>query len=490
MLVRIWYCVLFILAFAGFAQAQQADPVFSIRGSLDGEADELAPQSIVPIPETTTVQTLPVEEVGQEASGRERAQQGARRSAEPIQALTRTGAPVFRRTLQSEVDNGVFGGETDLDRPTGLRVGNFEIFPELRTGGGWTNNVQGVAGGDGGSFYRIAPSVRAVSDWSRHQLSLSLRGSYQGFPENQDDNDLIIGGDLAVRLDLNDFTIADIAVAYEGSPESRSSFEVDQSDITTPFAHDIAANAALTREIGLIDATLRGGVDRSFFTGGETSSGSSIDNQGRNNTVLLGTARLRYGRDAILSPFAEVTALTRLFDQGCDDNSCQDRNAPGYALRGGLVIDRGAKLTGELGVGWRSEHPEASDLDPLQGVTLDGSLIWSPSRLTTVSLTGTTDFDSTTITDSSGSILYSGGMTVQHSLTRNIALDSTNEISWRDYQGIDQKEMDASTSVGLTWAFARYMALETRYTHRWFNGSDADDAFQSDTIEAGVRIRR
>lgn len=497
MLVRIWYCVVFIVASAGFAYAQQADPEIGIRGSLDEAADGPADgvgdgsgQTILSETEASAVQTLPLENVEQQSTDRARAQQGARRSAEPIQALSRTGAPVFRRTLQSEVNNGVFGGETDLDIPTGLRVGNFDVFPELRTDGGWTNNVQGVAGGEEGSFYRVSPSIRAVSDWSRHQLSLSLRGSFQGFPENPDDNDLTVGGDLALRLDINDFTIADFAVTYEGSPESRSSIEVDQTDITTPFAHDIAADASITREIGLIDATLRGGVDRSFFTGGETASGASIDNQGRNNTVLSTTARLRYGRDAILSPFVETTALTRLFDQGCDDGSCQDRNALGYALRGGLVIDRGAKLSGELGVGWRSEHPEASELEPLQGVTFDGSLVWSPSRRTTVSLNGTTDFDSTTIADSSGSILYSGGVTVQHSLTRNLAFDSTSTISWRDYQGIEQTEMDTSTSVGLTWAFARYMALETRYTHRWFNGSEANDAYQSDTIEAGVRIRR
>ncbi len=488
---------MFIAGSAGFAHAQQADPEIGIRGSLDGTADGFADASLDGTAETffpeiggSTVQTLPADAAERQTTDRARAHLRARRSAEPIQALTRTGAPVFRRTLQSEVNDGVFGGETDLDTPTGLRVGNFDIFPELRTDGGWTNNVQGVAGGEEGSFYRITPSVRGVSDWSRHQLSLFLRGSFQGFPDNSDDDDLTVGGDLALRLDVNDFTTADLAVTYEGSPESRSSLEVDQTDIRTPFAHDIAADASITREIGLIDATLRGGVDRSFFTGGESASGDSIDNRGRNNAVLATTARLRYGRDAILSPFVETTALTRLFDQDCDDNSCQDRNALGYALRGGLVIDRGAKLSGELGVGWRSEHPEAPDLEPLQGVTFDGSLVWSPSRRTTVSLNGTTDFDSTTIADSSGSILYTGGVTVQHSLTRNLAFDSTSTISWRDYQGIEQTEMDTSTSVGLTWAFARYMALETRYTHRWFNGSEANDAYQSDTIEAGVRIRR
>lgn len=414
------------------------------------------------------------------------AQAGRTRAVQPFSVRV---LAVTRRTSAGDsgpIGDEVFDGETVRDRPQGIRVGTFLLYPELYTGIGWSDNVDNETGGRSGPLYRINPSLRGQSDWLRHSLTFSLSGTYTGYPDQPDDDNPTGSASVDLALDVADGTVFGIGGRYSLTMEDASSAE---SGGTDQDVHSLGGSLSLRRSLGLVGVELRGDVDHTSYTNstGETTDATSD----RNNTVLSASLRLDGLAGAMISPFAEATALSRIYDTTCADPfNCEDRNATGYALRAGLVYDGGSKLRGEISIGWRSEDLEDGSLPNLEGLLLDGSLIWSPTRLTTVTGTLSTSFDASTIPGASGSILYSGDVRVAHAFSDALVGEIGVGYSERRYQGISLEERQTIATAGVTWAVTDHVALLTNYTYTRFTNSDPGGDYDSNTIEAGVRIRR
>ena len=61
--------------------------------------------------------------------------------------------------------------------------------------------------------------------------------------------------------------------------------------------------------------------------------------------------------------------------------------------RAGLAFDRGPVLTGEMALGYGVQMFDDPSLASISALTVDGSLVWSPTRLYTVTLGGSTVFN-------------------------------------------------------------------------------------------------
>ncbi len=380
------------------------------------------------------------------------------------------------------IDGTVFDGETVFDQPRGLRLGTFNILPELNVTGGWTDNAAGSSSGTSSMLYRIAPSIEGSSQWSRHQLDFALRGSYVSYPDSSEDDDPELSASAGLRLDLTSLTRADIGASYSYSREDTSSAENPDGD---NHVHELAGSLGITRDAGLVSVTLGAGVERTLYTADETLTSTS----GRDNTLYSAGLRLDSNGGGSFSPFVEGALLVRRFDRACSDTLCEKRDATGYELRGGLTIAKGPKLNGEVGAGWRIENLEDNRLDALQGVVVDASLVWSPSRLTTVTAGLGTSFEPTDIDTASGSIIYSGDLRLAHAFSDRFVGETGVGYSTRDYQGISLTENTLTGYAGLTYALTRNIALEAQYRFTAFDSTNSGSDYTSNAIEAGLRFR-
>lgn len=376
----------------------------------------------------------------------------------------------------------VFDGETSYDAPLGLRVGTFTVVPQITVTGGWSDNAAGSASGGGNSLYSIAPDLQIRSDWARHQLDVSLRGSYAAYPGSGVQSEPSIDSTAALRLDAGDSTQINTSLGHSYSREDTSTAENPngEGDVNV-----ITGSLGVTREAGILAATLRGGVARTMYS--EDQDGA--DRSGRNNTLYSATLRLDARTGAILQPFAEVTGLRRAYDEDCAA-PCIRRDATGYALRSGVTIAAGPKLAGELAGGWRVERLDSGQLKDLAGLTVDGSLVWSPTRLTTVTAGLTTTLSPSDLAGSSGSILYSADLRVSHALSERLVAQAGAGYALRHYEGVGIDEATTSALAGATYALTRNVALTGTYTYRTFDSSIAGADYDENRIQAGVRIRR
>ncbi|WP_102868836.1 outer membrane beta-barrel protein [Pseudovibrio exalbescens] len=479
-----WIRLVTTVFFAGWlsgALAQQT--VDGLRGAME-ENDEPA----------ETAEENAVTEQGR------RPEPDLRRTVVPVSGVTtpaaglraptvaqRIAAAQSGRLAPNDPQFGVFDGETRRDMAQGIRVGRFTVLPSLSAGSGWTDNAAKSATGSGDGFYSVEGGVDVRSDWARHALGGSLRGTYQSFFSEQDNNAPQLDGSVDGRLDLGEQTAVALRGDYSFSREARSSAENDVTSGQTASQQFFGGQLDVERRVGVIGAIASLGADRSVYGDAGSSSGGS-----RNNTVYEGTARLETQRYGEIGGFVEAGGLMRRFDDTCapTDPSCRDRDATGYQIRGGLLIDRGPKLRGEIGIGWRQERPDDPRLDKLEGMLVDGSLIWSPTRRDTVTFGVDTGFEATSLVEASGSLLYSGTIAYTHQFSEDLVGDVDAGFSYRRYEGISLTERDFSSGLGLTWALSDFAALETRYTYEVFRSSENGRNYESSTIEAGLRLRR
>ncbi|MDN3720834.1 outer membrane beta-barrel protein [Roseibium salinum] len=289
-----------------------------------------------------------------------------------------------------------------------------------------------------------------------------MRGSYTGYPDDSDDNDKSLAAAANLRLDLSEATEVTSGLSYSYSQEDDGSAEASSG---TDHVQELSGNLGARRQLGLVAATASIGADRNVYT---SDSGSET---GRDNTLYSASLRLDGNTGSTLSPFVEGALLLRRYDDGCSDNLCEERNANGYQLRGGLTVASGPKIAGELGVGWRIEDIEDERLEDLAGLVLDGSLVWSPSRLTTVTAGLGTSFASTDIDGASGSIIYSGDLRLAHAFSDRFVGETGVGYSYRTYEGVSIEEQTLTGFGGLTFAVTQNVAVTADYTHRRFDSS-------------------
>lgn len=401
----------------------------------------------------------------------------------PVRPFSDRLAAVNRAVPLSDdlVDDSVFGGDTTFDEAQGIRLGTFTFTPQVTVSTGWTDNTAQSASGTSGALYRISPDLALTSNWSRHRFDASLRGSYTGYPEKPDDNDGSVSAAASLRLDVSDATQVTSGVSYTYSREEDGSAESTSSE--TDHIQTYSGSLGASRAVGLVAVTTSFAVDRSVYTSDDTQD------RGRDNTLYSASLRLDADTGSVLTPFVEGALLLRRYDESCSDALCEKRNANGYQLRGGLAIASGPKVTGTLGAGWRIEDLEDGRLDNLSGLIVDGSLVWSPSRLTTVTAGVGTRFEATDIDMASGSIIYSGDLRLAHAFSDRLVAETGTGYSYRTYEGVSIEERTLTGFGGVTFALTRNVALTADYTHRRFDSSEEASDYTENAVEAGLRFR-
>ena len=135
-------------------------------------------------------------------------------------------------------------------------------------------------------------------------------------------------------------------------------------------------------------------------------------------------------RAPVLRPFVEVAVGRREFDHSEDDSGFE-RSSTWGELRGGIVIDRGDKISGEASVGYRREDIEDDELDDLNVFLANASILWSPRRLTEVRVDLTTDSRRPARPFTSASVIYAGSVTLARSLTPRVRAETGIGLSAR-----------------------------------------------------------
>ncbi len=129
-------------------------------------------------------------------------------------------------------------------------------------------------------------------------------------------------------------------------------------------------------------------------------------------------------------------------------------------------------------------------LSALSALTVDGSLVWSPTRLYTVTFNAATAFNAGTDVGSSGSVAYSGSVDVAYAWKHNLTVDWTSSLSNETFQGSGRVDTTVKTGLGATWKINRRTWLTGGYSHDWTESTAAGGTYQSDALTVELRLQK
>lgn len=442
-----------------------------------------------------TEQGVRLEPIAPGRAPREKAASGG-----PVEAVTRTGTvksatPVPPLPATEPTPRDAHATEREEPAPEddgytrlGLRTGGFTWLPAVESATGWTSNVASRRGGASGMTWRVSPELLGRSDWSRHALDFELRGAYLGNAVDDAYDKPTYAAIIRGRIDLGDETRLDLKGTFGRDRESASSVDNPANTVVPATVTTETGSIGLTRDVGLVALTLRGDVERTDYTGGTTSSGTALGSEIQDNTRWVGALRAGWGTKGSLRPFVEVQASKRLYDEPLVSGS--PRDATGAAVKVGVTADLGPMLRGEISTGWGTERPDRGTLPDVSGWLLDGSLVWSPTRLTTVKLDAKTGFEPTTVASATGSVSRTLGVTLEQSLRRDLVANAGIALTDKRYVGVSLRETDLTLSSGLTYKFDRDVHAFVKGSWERFDASSAGTTYSVATVMVGVRVQR
>lgn len=379
--------------------------------------------------------------------------------------------------------------EDDPFAAVGIRAGTFVLRPTLEQGLTATSNADSSYKGRSALLSETTLRLNAVSDWRQHSANADGYLTYRKTLSGEDVEDVRgrVQGTLNLDLAHDLRTIAKLG--YEAAPESASSPVVIEDTVSQPLRQTLDASLGLEKYAGKARIGLTGAVERDTYGDARLASGAMLSQKGRDNTLYTATLRGGYEISPALTPFLEIETGRRLYDQRVDDSG-YERSATRLGARAGLELDMGEKLGGEFSAGWLRESIDDDRLAAIAGLSINANLKWSPVRGTTVGLSGATTVEGTTTPGESGSLLYSGRLSLERQMRTNLTGAFALSADYRDYVGSAGHDLTLGAEGSLTWWLSRYAGLTTRLRTEKLTSNLPGREETTNSIFVGLRLQR
>lgn len=381
--------------------------------------------------------------------------------------------------------------EQDAFEPTGIHAGSFILRPAIEVSGGYNSNPSAVPGGRGASIYLISPELLARSDWSRHELSATLRGSFTGYGEryvpelNRPSADMKING----RIDATSLSHIDLEGRLLLGTDRPGSPNLQAGLAKLPIFTAVGATAGYTQRFNRFEVTAKETLDRTTYQDSLLTDGSTSSNADRAfnqyGTQLRGSYELTPG----MKPYVGLDFDWRLHDLPVDQAGI-DRNSRGIVPRLGTSFEFSRKLTGDASVGYVSRVYDDPALAKVQGPTLDASLIWTANALTTATLTAKTTVGESTMPGVSGSFTHDYQLQVDHSFRRWLLGTLKLGYGTDSYVGLERFDQRYFASAAFVYKLNRELQLKSELRQDWLQSNVSGVSYTASTVLFGVRLQR
>ncbi|MEL6436857.1 MAG: outer membrane beta-barrel protein [Pseudomonadota bacterium] len=418
-----------------------------------------------------------------------------------------TGAVAPLAPLQSGVG-------APLDNPyvaPGLRAGNLILRPTLDIGAATSTTTDRSEDPDNpgvivsetntGTDLGLVFGLGLEGDYGLTQLTGDITVDVPVSLSGETDESIEANALITLRRELQAGQSVSAAFEYRFESEDPLSANVDAATggdeaavapfpTIDPTTQTFSGALNYTRPVGPVTASVTGSVARTLLGDVELSDGTNVSQADLNATDYRLTLRTGLDTGAVVTPFLEGEIGARRFDEATDVNGI-DRNSQFYALRGGIAVDMGEKLTAELAAGYFLEDVADSSLDDLAGLSLSGAVAWSPRRDTDLGLALSTETRPSGDQGSAGSVVYNADFTTAYRARSNLTFDGFVGIEHEDPSGGEEA---ATTSVngqiGATYWFNRYIGATGRAGYGQTFSSDETQRSETWSAFIGLRLQR
>jgi hypothetical protein len=379
--------------------------------------------------------------------------------------------------------------EPDPFGPVGVRVGSFLLRSAVELTGGADSNPSRAYGGSAASaLFVVAPEMQLRSDWNRHALDVDLRGSYTWLASvpslDRPNVEAKANGRIDVtsrdRIDLQSRFL--LSTDYPGSPNLQAGIA------KLPIFTSVGATAGYGHTFNRLDISLKGTIDRTTYQESLLTDGTTFSNSDRNYDQYGVQLRGSYELNPGLKPFAELGVDRREHDLPFDRSGLQ-RDSNGITPRVGARLDLAGELRGELSVGYTERTYKDPSFQDLRGTIVDGSVVWSPTGLTSATLTAQSFANESVLDGVSGVLTQNYAIQVDHAFRRWLIGTAKLGFGTDDYVTSPRLDHRALASLGVTYKMNRDMQIKGEVRREWLHSNIAGNDFTANVFLAGIRLQ-
>ena len=389
-----------------------------------------------------------------------------------------TAALLRRRTAVDEDAFAALGGH----------AGTFLVLPALELTGGYDTNPARVPNGRASAFVTVSPELLARSDWQRHEVTATLRGSYTAYDKTPEQDRPSVDSKVTGRFDVTRNT----ALIGEGTlivgTDNPGSPNVQAGLTRMPIYTTLGGTFGLTQRFNRVEVTAKSTAERTEYEQSQFTDGTVGNNDDRNYNRFGGSLRVGYDLMPGLKPFVEASADTREHDLALDRFGVQ-RDSTGWIAKGGSTFQLARLLTGEVAIGWISRSYKDPTLEELNGLLFDASLIYSMTALTNVKLLASTVAGETTVPGTSGVFTRNGGIEIEHSFRRWLVGAVKFNYGLDDYVGSPRKDDRYTVSAALTYKLNRMAQIKGEVRQEWLESTVPGVDYAASVFLLGMRLQ-
>jgi hypothetical protein len=384
-------------------------------------------------------------------------------------------------------------GDNDPYAQIGIRGGSLIFFPSVELSAGADTNPQHVTtGGPGSPYFVVAPELLVQSDWARHSLTADIRGSYFDYTNGSFEPSLnrpYFNSTIDGRIDVTRDTqlLLENRVLVTTSNPGNPNLPADLAKL--PIGTTVGGTFGILQNFNRFFVSVKGLFDRSMYQDSQLVDGESASNSEQNLNQYAGVARVGYEIDPGLKPFVEVQEDQRVHDDRLDFNG-QLRDSIGTSVKAGATLDLFSSLTGEIALGYIHRTYEDPNLPNIGGATLDGTLTWKMTGLTTARLTASSVVNESILQNVSGTLSRDVNVEVDHALRRWLIINGIAGYGRDEYVGLGRDDNRYFVSGGATYKFTREVSLKGELRHDWLTSNVSGAAYDSTSVLLTLRLQR
>jgi len=407
-----------------------------------------------------------------------------------------------------------FAEPEDPFAPLGIHAGGFVLYPAIDFIGGHDSNPGQSAKPKAAKFYSVAPELRAQSNWSRHELTADLRGTYTGYSPDETPtlSRPYFDGTVEGRIDVTRQTRIDLKSRALVSTDNPGSPDVQAGLAKLPLYFTLGQTVGIGHTFNRFDVSLKGNYQRTAYQNSELTNGTIVSNADRSYDQYGGTLRGTYELTPGVKPFAEFGIDARRHDVSTDVNG-YNRNSDGWTAKLGTTFELTHQLTGDIAVGYTHRNYEDPRFGAFGGLIGDASLVWTATPLTTVKLTADSSVAESNVAGVSGVLYRDVGLQVDHafrqwligSLKLGFGIDtyeggsSTGTttaticgcvVSVPGETSPDRQDLSYSVGAGLTYKINRELWLTGEFRQNWLRSNVAGNNYAESIFLLGLRLQR
>lgn len=375
--------------------------------------------------------------------------------------------------------------------PLGLRTGSFLLYPSVELSAGYDSDPEHVPGGPSSSLFVVAPELQVQSDWSRHSLTADIKGTYDEYGADLSPslNRPYLSSTIDGRIDVLRNTQILVENRFLLSTENPASPNLPAGLASLPIYTDIGGTLGLEQTFNRLQVTAKANFDRQSYNNSVLTDGEVINNADLDYNQYGGTLRVGYELDPGLRPFLEGGGDARVYDLSADSSGYQ-RDSTGSSIKVGSTVNIVGTLTGEMAAGYLERVYQDPRLPLIAGPTLDGSLIWQATALTTAKFTAASTVTESAVPGTSGEFSRDINIQVDHAFL--LWLIGTGQVGYGhdDYVGLGRQDNRYFALATLTYKLSRELQLKGTMRQDWLTSNVSGAAYDATSFLVGVRVQR